>query len=81
MEEEQEDLSSTDKATAEVEMAENLNTATKNLADDMSEEDEEEDSNLIETPTTFLEHLWNIGGPSLGSFCVMNYRMSWNMRS
>ena len=36
IEEEQEELSSTDKETAEmeVEMAENLNTATKNLADD-----------------------------------------------
>ena len=71
MEEEHEELSSVDKATAEVEMTENLNTATKNLADDLSEEEEEEDSHLIETPPTFSEHLWNIGGPLLGAMVVM----------
>ena len=60
-----------DTATSEVEMAESLNTATKNLADDMSEEEEEEDYHLVETPTTFLEHLWNNGGPSLGAMVIL----------
>ena len=37
----------------------------------MSEEEEEEDSCMIETPTTFSKHLWNIGGPSLGTMIVL----------
>ena len=44
-------------------MVESFNTATENIADNLSDEEEEEDSHLIETPSTFSEHLWNVGGP------------------
>ena len=71
MEEEQEELSSTEKETADAEMEENLNKATEDLRDDMSEEEEEEESHLIKNPTTFAEHLWNIGGPSHGAMIIL----------
>ena len=70
MEEEQEELSATEKETADVDMAENLNNATEDLTDDISEE-EEEKSHLIEDPNTFAEHLWNIGGPSHGAMIIL----------
>ena len=51
-------------------MVESFNTATKNLADNLSGEEEEEDSHLIKTPSTFSEYLWNINGTLIDAMVI-----------